>query len=163
MTRINSVALNQTWSRRIQDRELLQDVALIFRIVKMTKRTAIFRCSPIEEDIPHNVWKKWDMTEFKATHELVEEEVGTIKRIFLLSNGIRFHYKYKKEVKKFYPNADISEICKALPPCFSEYVKDKECPICYDKNSEIMTSCGHHYCNDCFSKISECAMCKKPK
>ena len=158
MPRIQSIAMYQTWTATIQD------VELIFKIAKMTKTTAIFRCSPVSDDIPHSVWLDWEHKEFKATHELVEQQQDyKVKRVFYLSNGMKFHYKYKQVIEKVYPNANISDICKALPPCFSEYVKDKECPICYDKNSEIMTCCGHHYCNDCFSKISECAMCKKPK
>ena len=158
MPSIQSIAMHQKWNATIQG------VELQFKIRKMTKTTAIFRCSPISQDIPHSVWAKWENTEYKANHYLEESCIDfKVKRVFQLSNGLRFIYKYKQIVKKFYPHATISDICKALPACFSEYVKDKECPICYDKNSEIMTSCGHHYCNDCFSKISECAMCKKPK
>lgn len=37
------------------------------------------------------------------------------------------------------------------------------CSICLDdlnRNTIVITRCGHHYCNECFNKIEECSLCK---
>lgn len=47
----------------------------------------------------------------------------------------------------------------------AELKKEIECPICFEpilkKEDLHITSCGHKYCKDCRSRITDCAMCRK--
>jgi hypothetical protein len=36
------------------------------------------------------------------------------------------------------------------------------CPICIDGEALYFTECGHKYCIGCLSRITKCAMCRKP-
>jgi hypothetical protein len=65
-------------------------------------------------------------------------------------------YERSQEIPEFVKN-EITELLKELK-------KEIECPICYEelKSDEIkFSSCGHKYCQDCLSKIEECAICRK--
>tara|TARA_R110000765_G_scaffold143677_2_gene245381 strand:- start:1265 stop:1585 length:321 start_codon:yes stop_codon:yes gene_type:complete len=43
-----------------------------------------------------------------------------------------------------------------------ELHKTIECPICFEIIDKLrITGCGHKYCNDCFDKINECAVCRR--
>ena len=43
-----------------------------------------------------------------------------------------------------------------------ELHKKIECPICFEIIDELkITGCGHKYCNGCFDRISECAICRR--
>tara|TARA_R110000744_G_scaffold26982_4_gene66133 strand:- start:4753 stop:5073 length:321 start_codon:yes stop_codon:yes gene_type:complete len=43
-----------------------------------------------------------------------------------------------------------------------ELHKTIECPICFEIIDELkITGCGHKYCNGCFDRISECAICRR--
>jgi hypothetical protein len=42
--------------------------------------------------------------------------------------------------------------------------KSIECPICFEdlsKDDIKFASCGHKYCEECLSKIDNCAICRK--
>ena len=58
------------------------------------------------------------------------------------------------------PTHLVSEIEKMI----SELKKEIECPICMDIIGEgklKITGCGHKYCDECFDKIDECAICRR--
>jgi len=62
----------------------------------------------------------------------------------------------KGAIPEFIQN-EITDLLKELK-------KEIECPICYEelKSDEIkFSSCGHKYCDNCLSKINECAICRK--
>jgi len=55
----------------------------------------------------------------------------------------------------------VQEEIKSL---YIELKKEVECPICYeviDIGVLKFTKCGHKYCEDCLSKLYECAVCRK--
>ena len=37
-----------------------------------------------------------------------------------------------------------------------------ECPVCLDKEVEIIVECNHGYCISCISRIKKCCLCRKP-
>lgn len=43
---------------------------------------------------------------------------------------------------------------------------ERTCPICLDDivlEEFVVTSCGHHYCHNCRTKINKCAICRETK
>ena len=59
-----------------------------------------------------------------------------------------------EELPQFLVN-EIADLTKKLK-------KEISCPICFDVIEELkITGCGHKYCKECFTKISECAICRK--
>ena len=160
MPYIYSKALNAKWDL------VVEGFYIQYRVERMMKTTAILRAYPN--------WNEVDMEMFddalhrgiihkevKATHYLEEKDDG-IYRVFELNNRV-LRYKYPKNIKMVVNRVSDIKNCIALPKVFSEYIKNEECPICYDNKSDIMTSCGHHYCNSCFDKLNECAICKTKK
>jgi hypothetical protein len=90
-------------------------------------------------------------------HDLIS---GQMFRIRMLEKSIEEsdanQYERSQEVPRF-----ITDEIKSL---IGELKKEIECPICYEelKSDEIkFSSCGHKYCQDCLSKINECAICRK--
>ena len=52
---------------------------------------------------------------------------------------------------------EIADLSKKLK-------KEISCPICFDviEGGDLkITGCGHKYCKECFTKINECAVCRK--
>jgi hypothetical protein len=143
MMDVKSVCLNYTWIC------LDNGITTNYMLTKMTKKTATFIFVT-----SHNL-----SGTIKATHVLDETEDGLMSRLFTLYNHKVLKYDYKPYS---HPNIKVV-ICEELPHVFSQYVRNIECPICYDNTCDILTSCGHSYCKECFEKITECAMCKLPK
>lgn len=83
------------------------------------------------------------------------------------------HYELQKFVYENYDlgteerddNGIARNIQNEMYEMMMELKKEIECPICLEpilsKEKLHITSCGHKYCVDCRSKITECAMCRK--
>ena len=61
---------------------------------------------------------------------------------------------------------EVSELPVHMVEEYKQMLKDLhreiECPICMEIINELkITYCGHKYCNKCFEKIDECAMCRR--
>lgn len=89
-------------------------------------------------------------------HDLIS---GQMFRIRMLEKSIeeRDAPLYEKD---HIPDFVVNEIQELL----KELKREIECPICLTelKSDEIkFSSCGHKYCQDCLSKINECAICRK--
>jgi len=63
----------------------------------------------------------------------------------------------------------VEELPQHLVKEIAEYTealkKEISCPICFDVIDKAVlkiTGCGHKYCKECFDKIVECAICRKP-
>ena len=154
MPSIYSKALEAKWDL------VVEGFPIQYEVESMMKTTAMLRAYPnwnedntqmFEKALKRGIIYKF----VKATHYL-EEKDDDIYRVFELNNRV-LRYKYPKNIKR-----DINN-CVALPKVFSKYIENEECPICYDNKSNVMTSCGHHYCNECFDKLNECAICKTKK
>ena len=76
--------------------------------------------------------------------------------------------------KKIFDNFDLTDddddgiaknIQNELFDMVKELKKDIECPICFepilDRDCLHITSCGHKFCVECRTKITDCAMCRK--
>lgn len=77
------------------------------------------------------------------------------------------HYNTLEQVVE-----EVPELPKHLVDEYKQMLKDLhkeiECPICMEIIDGVefsrelkITGCGHKYCNDCFDKIDECAICRK--
>lgn len=71
----------------------------------------------------------------------------------------------KQKVDNIISKYEIPEhIITELKSLLSECKKLTDCPICLNEipseHISISISCGHKYCNDCFSKITQCALCR---
>ena len=59
----------------------------------------------------------------------------------------------------------LPEFVKAeLVDMYKELRKEIECPVCLeviDIGVLKFTKCGHKYCEDCLSRLSDCAVCRK--
>ena len=55
-------------------------------------------------------------------------------------------------------------IVEEIEKMTAELRKQIECPICLEiieVGHLKMTGCGHKYCEECYNKIDECAICRK--
>ena len=94
-------------------------------------------------------WAKYYTAEARAH----QKNIDLKEQIEKLKNQIKGE---DEGIPEFMKN-EITDLLKELK-------KDIECPICYEdlKSDEIkFSSCGHKYCQDCLSKINECAICRK--
>lgn len=129
-------------------------------LISMTTRTAIFTWN-----LPGHGDGK-----LKFTHKLQEHDNGNFQRLFIptkrLDNAFiktcNLIYKYSKN--RALPLKDTLKLkCEALPAHFKQHVENDECPICLDSKCDILTTCGHKYCGECFKQLHECAFCKLSK
>jgi len=64
---------------------------------------------------------------------------------------------------------EVPELPKHMVDEYAELLKllhkNIECPICMEIIQTPLvlkiTGCGHKYCNECFDKIDECAVCRR--
>ncbi len=67
-------------------------------------------------------------------------------------------------IKTLFRHKDLS-LSKCEPYVVEQIFKSGlTCSICLDnleRNTIVVSRCGHHYCNECFDKIEECSLCKK--
>lgn len=94
---------------------------------------------------------------YQAEERHQREILDLLSNLSILQDGLD---KIKKTSEEVIPDFITNEI-KEL---YKETKKSIECPICYDiievDNLKI-SNCGHKYCKDCFSKINDCAICRK--
>ena len=147
---IQSKCIGSVWKTYPRDGSTVS-----WTLLSMTARTAIFK------------WFKpgYGDVKFKARHILEEHDDGNFSRIFTMpppNQTQRFRFRYTKN--RALPLKDTLKLkCEALPPHFKQHVENDECPICLDSKCDILTTCGHKYCSECFRQLHECAFCKLSK
>lgn len=73
--------------------------------------------------------------------------------------------KIQERDAPLYEKDHIPEFLKnELIEMYDKLKKEVECPICFTelKSNEIkFSSCGHKFCEECLSKLDNCAVCRK--
>lgn len=74
------------------------------------------------------------------------------------------HYYYARYSIRPTPIEHKTEM-KKMPNHITDILhkENNECTICYEnveRSNFVVSSCGHNYCTDCFSKIDKCAICR---
>jgi hypothetical protein len=86
----------------------------------------------------------------------ITESLDTLTRaVDYLRSNISFHSLLDP---KYSMPPHIVKICES-------HYEHTECPVCLEPlvcGHIKITSCGHPFCNTCFSRIDRCAVCKAP-
>ncbi len=147
--KIQSKCINSVWNTTC-----INGGTTKWTLLSMTARTAVFK------------WyqRGYGDGKVKATHKLEEHTNGDFSRVFTIKTSRRRRLIYKYSKVRGAPLKDTLNLkCEALPAHFKQHVENDECPICFDSKCDILTTCGHKYCSDCFNQIRECAFCKLRK
>jgi len=146
---IKSKCINSVWKKRHSNGGITT-----WTLLSMTARTAIFKWSQ----------PGYGDGKMKATHKLEEHDNGNFSRIFTTAYANKQKLRFRYTNNRALPLKDALKLkCEALPAHFKQHVENDECPICFDNKCDILTTCGHKYCNECFDQLHECAMCKMKK
>ena len=84
----------------------------------------------------------------------IEIEYGKIK-----------NWKIKNSLQDLYENKEYDKIIEKLKIQKNDDVEIETCSICYEENSNFLTSCNHNFCIDCFMEWyighnkKECSYC----
>jgi hypothetical protein len=76
--------------------------------------------------------------------------------------------KFKEEIEKTRTTKENEVfpifVQNEIRELYSLVNKELECPICLDtikKEELVFSPCGHKFCDDCYKKIDNCAVCRK--
>lgn len=100
---------------------------------------------------------------FRSQVQVMEDQLALLKSkyksrlneamesMLTLNNNIR-QLKIKNSQLKFHSEANQSQV--------SNYNKRLQCPICYIKEIDTVTNCGHAYCESCCLRLTTCGKCR---
>jgi hypothetical protein len=84
-----------------------------------------------------------------------------------VDRNMDLHRKYCEVIKNV--NGDLNSelpthLLDEMKELYNLLKKEIECPICIEiiqTDTLKITNCGHKFCETCFNRIEECAICRK--
>lgn len=133
----------------------------------------IVKMSNFEREF-YNCLKQYTLTRMKLlfdTFNMLKKENKNIKML-IMQNFLVYILRLRQAcdspmlvIEKMVRLKDSTDIKTAIQRLKfyndSKNIKDVECPICYERETDcIISPCGHKYCSSCVDKIQECALCR---
>lgn len=110
--------------------------------------------------------KEWKQMEGKAkagwkSYFVVSEDLWAMSNILCKS---RQENRQLMEQLKNGEDVNLEHLKRQFVELYEQANKSCECPVCFElmgKDTVNVSSCGHLTCKECYSKMTECPICRK--
>lgn len=180
----------QEWKELVYEKTKIKKIRKINNLVKVmsikkekskvlttllpkVETDVIVKMSNFEREF-YNCLKDYTLTRMKLlfdTFNMLKKENKNIKML-IMQNFLVYILRLRQAcdspmlvIEKMVRLKDSTDIKTAIQRLKfyndSKNIKDVECPICYERETDcIISPCGHKYCSSCVDKIQECALCR---